>query len=440
MVHALLEILRRRYLILQALALVLWLVLDIAGYGFGFIDALLRRPMTNADAGGISTLFGNSPPAGPVRLSRNDRTALQQRLRTKFGETPPKHVQLADLKSMYSLKQRSLCDWRGSNVAADPKECNQLANATPLFRALLSAMHPKTEVLMLEQLRGYRGDPIAIAFFVGRAGRPQILFDLSRVNTNHWATAKGFQLKAYHGKGLTDLPLGKELSVGHGLFLIDDPGHLERRRGMCGTPTCPAEFLLYGIDHQNLRDTAGKPVTQNLVDIAITGDIEKRFDLFSALLDASIALPAPLPAQPYQVERFAVTKFNTVHLGRKIDAIFGPGASARVLYSPVGYRVAFGSVFGISLDGQLFTLWDGGTGYASLGTDRFVFDILERGKSRRLGDVKSQAGLYALPYSGFPADGKMTLEVRKLTAQADAPWSTFESFTDLFGPLRNAPR
>ena len=37
---------------------------------------------------------------------------------------------------------------------------NAIKETTPLFQALLASMHPKTETLMLEELRGYKGDAI----------------------------------------------------------------------------------------------------------------------------------------------------------------------------------------------------------------------------------------------------------------------------------------
>ena len=436
MLNALLELLRRRYIAFQMVAVAIWLALELSGYGFGVLDGIFRRPLTNADRSGIGNLLSGAPPPGPVRLSRAERSALQQRLTASFAGAPPKHVQLSELKSMYVLKPGSWCDWRGSNVASDPKECNQLKATTPLFQALLASMHPKTEALMLEELRGHKGDAITIAFFLGRSGKPQILFDLSRVSGEKWNHAKGYTLKAYHGGGLTELSLGKELSSGDRLFLIDDPGRLQRRRGMCGEATCPALLLIYGVDHQGYRDTEGKLATQNLVDITIGGDLERRFDLFATLIGQKVTVPPVLPPVSFQPERFGVTKFETVHLDRKMDALFGAGAASRVIYSPVAYRVAFGTVLGITLDGKHYTLWNGGTGYASLGTDRFVFDIVENGKTRRLDGVKGSGGVYALPYSGTAASVNARLEVRKFTDQSGKPWSDFSDFGAVFEPLR----
>ena len=440
MLNALLELLRRRYFAFQMVAVAIWIVLELSGYGFGVLDGIFRRPLTNADKSGIGNLLSGAPPPGPIRLSRPERAALQERLMTRFAGVPPKHVQLSDLKSMYVLKSGSWCDWRGSNVASDPKECNQLKETTPLFQALLASMHPKTEALMLEEVRGYKGDAIKIAFFLGRSGKPQILFDLSRVNGANWNHAKGYILKAYHGGGLTELSLGKELSNGDRLCLIDDPGQLQRRRGMCGEVTCPALLLLYGVDHQGYRDTEGKLATQNLVDLSIGSDLEKRFDLFAALIGQKVTVPPALPPVAFQQERFGVTKFETVHLDRKLDALFGEGAAARVVYSPVAYRVAFGTVLGITLDGKLYTLWNGGPGYPSLGTDRFVFDIIDNGKTRRLDNVKDSGGVYALAFSGSTAGMNARLEVRKFTVQAGAAWSEFSDFADVFKALREPTR
>lgn len=437
MLHTVVDLFRRRYLALQCIALLLWLVLDVMGFGYGVIDGLLRRPLTSAD--GRGAIFGSAPP-GPMRLTRSERAAVQQRLNSTFNGSPPKFVSLTDLKSHYTLKPNSLCDWRGANVAIDPMECNQLGSASPFFRALLGSMHPKTEMVMLEEVRNRKRDAVTIAFFAGLSGKPQILFDLSRVNAGNWDVSKGFVLKAYHGNGLTDLALGKPLGFGSRLFLVDDPGKMQRRRGMCAQPPCPAQLLLYGFDTSGGRQSSGQLASMNLVDVSITSDLEKRFDLFAALLGNSVSLPPAMPPEPFKVVRFAVTKFTTVHLDSKIDGLFGQGAAARVLYSPVAYHVAFGSVYGIAIDGKQFALWDGGAGYSSLGTDRFVFDIVDGGKINRLEGVASHAGVYALPYSGSARGMKTKLEVRKFTAQGDAPWSIFENFAEIFGPLRDGTR
>jgi hypothetical protein len=258
----------------------------------------------------------------------------------------------------------------------------------------------------------------------------------SRASRKSCSICRGYTLKAYHGTSLTELALGKDNGLGDRIFLIDDPGRLAPRPGSCGNSGCPALLLLYGIDHHGYRDTEGRLSTQNLATITIEGDLVRRFDLFAALIGQKVAPPPALAPVPFQQERFGVTKFETVHLYRKIDEIFGAGASARAIYSPVAYRVAFGRVLGSTLDGKFYTLWNGGPGYTSLGTDRFVFDVIENGKTRRLDDVRGTGGMYALPYSGPTPSSNARLEVRKFSAQSDKAWSEFSDFAELFAPLR----
>ena len=138
---------RRRYLLLQATALLLWLALEIAGYGTGALHSLLHRPLTNAAGSRLVDLFTGAPPPGPMRLSRSERDRQARRIEAAFGGNPPKHDTLGDLRFLYQPKKGSLCDWRPSNVAADPKECNELASATPLFLSLLAHVHPKSDTL-----------------------------------------------------------------------------------------------------------------------------------------------------------------------------------------------------------------------------------------------------------------------------------------------------
>ena len=433
MLMAIFNLFRRSYLLLQGVALMIWLGLELAGYGFGLLDGPLGRRLTNAEAPrGIGRLLSRAPP-GPVRLSRSEREALRRRMLAAFGNAPPKHTMLSELRWMYELKSGSLCDWRGSNVASDTAECNRLTRTTPFFQALLEAMHPKTEMLMLEEITGHKGDKVLLAFFVGTDGKPKILFDLARIDTGKWDPAKGFKLRAYHGGGLSEIALGEPVNRDARAFLIVDPGKLTRRRADCDQAHCTALLLLYGYDYQGYRNTEGQLTTNNLADISVTPDLERRFDLFAVALGTAMPAPATVAPVPYTIERFGVTKFQTIELDRKLEALLGVDAAKRVLYSPYGYDVAFGRVFAITLDGTLYALWDGGTGYARHGTDRLVFDVIEGGKRRRLENVRSAGGVYLLPYSG-PAG----IEVRKFIAQDGKPWSSFESFTDLFAPLRKA--
>lgn len=430
---AIFNLFRRSYLLLQGVAIMVWLGLELAGYGFGLLDGVLGRRLTNAEAPrGIGGLLSRAPP-GPVRLTRGEREALDSRMSAAFGSKPPRHTALSELRSMYDVKSGSLCDWRGSNVASDTAECNRLTRTTPFFQALLEAMHPKTETLMLEEITGHKGDKVRIAFFLGTDGKPRILFDLSRINTGKWDPAKGFKLKAYHGGGLSEIALGEPIDRDGRVFRIDDLGRLTRRRAECAQAHCMALLLLYGYDYQGYRNTEGQLSTSNLADISITPDLERRFDFFAVALGTAMPTPTTVAPVPYKIERFGVTRFETVHLERELAALLGVDAGKRVLYSPYGYDVAFGRVFGIAIDGMHYAVWDGGPGYASLGTDRLVFDVIAGGKRRRLDNVRSAGGVYLLPYSG-PAG----IEVRKFIAQDGKPWSSFESFTELFAPLRKA--
>jgi hypothetical protein len=332
---------------------------------------------------------------------------------------------------MYALKSGSLCDIRDSHIASDPADCNRLARVTPFFSALLNGMHPRTEALLMEDVQGYGGNFVRAAFFVGSNGRPQILLDFSRIAAGQWDLSKGFKLKVHHGDGLVDLPLGRSVDSAGLLYQVDDPGVLKRRRGDCGGAFCPAVLLLYGYGMHPARDTEGAEVATNLADIKINERLEHRFAFYAALLGKPASLSAPLPVAAYTIERFGVTTFDTVHLERKLAEIFGSDAAARIDYGAVGYRVAFGQVFAIRLDGALYTLWDGGPGYPSLGTDRMVFDVVSLLGRRRLEGVRSARGLYVLPYSGTDR-----LEVRKYVAQDGEPWSSFDRMSDLIAELR----
>lgn len=428
----------RGYVWAQIVVLLLLLVLEVAGYGVGLFDGILARRLTDADpVRGIGGLLRHAPP-GPVRLTRGERDATKALIAAAFGATPPIYSELSELRWMYEPRPGSLCDIRGSNVASDPAECNRLASTTPFFAALLDAMHPKTEALFLEEVKGYKGNTVLAAFFVGRSGKPQILFDFSRQAAGQWDLSKGFKLKIHHGGGVTDVSLSHSLSASAPLYQIDDPGVLQRRRGQCGEQQCPAVLHLYGHLPQPARNSVGVDIPANLADVKIDERLERRFDFFAALLGTQPALPAPLPPEPFKIERFGVTKFRTTKLDRAVDALFGQGTRNRVLYSPVGYDVAFGAVYGVKIGDTVFLIWDGGDSFPSLGTDRFVFDLIQGGKPRRLANVNCHGVVCFLPYA-LEADGASSkLEVRKFIDQSGKPWSEFSEFAALFEPLRRA--
>ena len=237
---------RRRYWLLQATALLLWFALEIAGYGTGALYSLLNRPLTNAAGSRLIDLIAGSPPPGPMRLSRSERDSQAKRIEAAFGGNPPKHDTLGELRFLYQPKKGSLCDWRPSNVVADPKECNDLASATPLFLSLLARVHPKSEILYLRQVTGNQGEPVIFAFFIGTNGKPQILIDLSRANSLKWDINKGFVLKAYSGDGLGAIALGKPVD-GNAVFVVNDPGALPRRDRNCSAVACFARLLVLRI-------------------------------------------------------------------------------------------------------------------------------------------------------------------------------------------------
>ena len=423
---------RRRYFLLQATALLLWLVLEFADYGTGALYALMHRPLTNAAGSRLNDLIAGAPPPGPMRLSRGERERQAQRIAAAFGGNPPKHDTLGDLRYLYQTKKGSLCDWRPSNVAADPKECNDLADASPLFLKLLARVHPKFETLYLREVTGNKGERVVFAFFVGTNDKPQILVDLSRASSLNWNTGKGFVLKAYSGDGLGEIALGKPID-GNAMFVVDDPGALPRRDRSCAVPACLARLLVYGYKLGTV-DSLGRPVTDNLAEISLDEPLEQRFKLFAAIRgEVYAAAPVANLDMAFKPDKFSVTVFEMARLKRKLDAAMGAGTTDRARFSPYGYHVAFGTVFGFALDGKLYTIWDGGTPYKSLGTDAMVFHIGQGSSSRAIDGVRSADGVHVLAYPGNTTPDKRTsLVVRKAIEPTGKPWSEFADFPVLF--------
>jgi hypothetical protein len=435
MLSRLQDLLRRKFILSQLVVLLVWFVIELAGYGTGLLAYIARHPLTNTDGFHINDLWLGSAPPGPVRLSRAERAAVAARIGNAFGGNPPKHTTLAELRWMYALKPGSLCVWRGGNVASDPAECNRIERAHVVFTTLLKVMHPKTEVLMLEEARSNKGDVALFAFFVGIRGKPQILVDLSRVRPDVWDKSQGFLLKAYHGNGLTEIPLGTDVN-GQQMFIVDDPGAFDRRTPSCSASNCMAQLLLYGFGTDASVDSLGKRTSRNLTEIALSEALEQRFKLFAAVMNQQ---QAPTPKATYdktfKPRKFGVTVFDTALLKRKLDEALGAGASERAVFSPFGFHVAFGSVYGILLDGRLYTIWDGGAPHASLGTDKFVFHIRAARKLTEITGVRSSRGVHIIPFPVGATTGQVTLTVHKFIEQQGEPWSEFSDFEAVFTRL-----
>ncbi len=215
--------------------------------------------------------------------------------------------------------------------------------------ALLRSMHAKSESFLMEEVRTARGDVGRLFFFVGLTGHPKILIDLTDLKPG-WDFSKGFVLKAEHGRSLTELPLWRPLSgVGGELYLIDDPGMLERRLWTCGSARCPAELHLYGVPQASAKTGLARPQRSMSLTCRLAMSWSKGIVFYAVVMDRPFQPVQELPAQAFKPEAFAVTKFDTAHLDRKIEAIFGAGALSEVTYSSIGIRVAFGSMYGFPI-------------------------------------------------------------------------------------------
>lgn len=430
----------RSYIGWQIAAFIIWIGIELAGYGFGVLDALFRRPLTNAEGRRPLDLVVGAPPAGPMRLTRDEQAAVAKRLSDTFGASIPKHDQLADLQVFYQLAPGSLCDWkRGTNIAFDPKECNKLASSDPFFLGLLQNMHPKTQHVFWREAKASSGGTIQVGFFIGLKGKPQILFDFSRVGPGNFDLSRGFPMLVHHagGTGSTDFDLGQPLGIGARLYLIDDPGTFPRRNASCDQPACFARIHLYAYLGDGTGDSMGRPVRRNLADVALDADLERRFAFYAALQGK--AAPASTAARietKYEITDFAVTRYELAMLKRKFDEAMGDGAFERAVFAPVAYHVAFGKVFGIRLDGKFYVIFEAAISNARLGTDKPTFRLADGRTSTLVEGVKSAREVHVLPYPGAgTAKSGTRLLVFKANAPdgtAGAPWSEFDRFDKLF--------
>lgn len=434
MIQALLAAVRNIYIAMQLCALLVFLILDLCGYGLGIFKHLFSRPLTYSGSFHVGDLVLGARPLGPNRQSHSERAQTAARIQAAFSGSPPAYKLLNELTDHYQLQDGALCHFRGENIARETNACNTLQSASRFYLALLAAMHPRNEALLISNVTGHKGDPITAAFFPDKNGKPKILIDLSRVRGSLWDTRKGFRLKAYNGEGVAEIPLqGMEKS--RGIFLIDDPGILSRRDARCARPACFARLLLYGYDHEGFRNaTTGELSTRNLADLILDADIEKRFAFYTAALGNPVAVPTIRLDTSYKPSKNVVTDRDTALMKRDLDAAMGAGTTSRALFSPVSYNVAFGSVYAFLLDGKPHLIWRGGTPYPSLGTDSFVFYWQTEAGKQPVSPLGHSGGLWVLPIP--PASLRSpTLLVHKSIQPAGDPWSSFSDFVAVMAPL-----
>lgn len=434
MIQSILAALRGKIIAIQVWALVIYLVLDAFGLGLGILKHIFNRPLTSTGKFHIGNLIVGAPPPGPNRLSNVERAKVAERIRAAFDGAPPEYKLLADLNGHYVLKDQAMCFFTSEAIARRPEDCNALASASRFYMELLRAMHPNTEVLLYATTTGYKGDSVAAAFFPDKAGKPKILIDLSRVSDSRWNTGLGYKMKLYTGAGVAEVPL-RQAERASGVYLIDDPGALARRDKSCERSACFARLLLYAYDHQGFRNAAtGVLSTNNLADIEINTHIEKRFALFAAALDKSVAAPKVAFDMSYKPEKAAITTWHRTHLQRDLDAALGAGTTSRALFSPMGYHVAFGTVIAFSLDGRHHLIWDGGTPRPSLGSDNFVFHWKSGNALEPVTPLGHSGGVWVLPLPPQHLK-KPTLIVHKAIQPTGKPWSWFSDFEAVIEPL-----
>lgn len=432
---------RRRYVGLQIAAVLLWLALELVGYGVGLLSFLTRRGVTDAAPPGLRDLV-DRPPPGPMRLDPAAQKALAARLAAAFPDGVPAHMELKELRQHYVLESGALCESRrGITVAGDGRDCNRIRSSSPFFTALLKAMHPRTQHLILRETAARPGGRARAAFFVGTDETPRILLDLSGVASEHWDFAKGFRLLASHGGGIgaTELKLGEPVAIGERLFLIADPGQF-RRTGMCPPPGCPAQLIIKGFDAEGTEDLLGKPVAKTIAEIVLDEVLERRFRFYDALRGR----PAAPPPQPrletrYAPVPFAVTTYTVRLMRTEIERAVA-GSIAELVFAPIGFHVAFGTVIAFRKGDAIFIAWDGGAPYASIGTDRMLVRYRIGGRLIEPQTRHGGRGVYVVPGEPcLPQPAACELVVHKAIAPDDPPWSGLDDVAPLLRPLMTQP-
>ena len=134
---------------LVACAVAALLGIEVGGKGTGIFQWLISpAPVRNGGFHPVD-LFG-ARPKGPVRLTEVEAAAVDARLAKAFAGNVPKHVRIsAPHLRIFRTGDDPGCGWSGGA----PGECKQVWYTEPFLGAVLAAMHPATEHLLLWRRR-----------------------------------------------------------------------------------------------------------------------------------------------------------------------------------------------------------------------------------------------------------------------------------------------
>jgi len=329
---------------LIAVVIAALLGIEVGGKGTGIFQWLISPAPVRNGAFHPVDLFG-ARPKGPVRLTEAQAAAVDARLAKAFAGGVPKHVRIsAPHLQIFRTGDDPGCGWSGSRG-----ECKQVPYTEPFWGAVLGAMHPATEHLLLLEARSYdprwRDERIRLAMFVGPDERVKLAFDLRRIKG--LGNFRAFTVKAL---GMADFPVLPAREVSGGILVVDDPGPLQSPKGGAGG----AGIHIYG---------GAKPPENGVLSLNNEGDFLVRHKFFSGVLGKPVqgvdaSAPGPAYVVDFEPRQDELRQITEASLRQALADGLGPGRAATARLSKVTARGGRGSIYGLVMDGARYLVVD----------------------------------------------------------------------------------
>jgi len=326
---------------LIACAIAAWLGVEAGGKGTGVVQWLFSPGPTRDGKWHPVDLVG-ARPKGPVRLTVQEAGAVDARLAKAFAGGLPKHLRISAAHlQVFRMGDDPGCGWSGTRG-----ECKQVWYTEPFLGAVLGAMHPGTEHLLLLEVKSYdrrwRDERIRLAVFVGPDERVKLAFDLRRIKD--LGNFRAFTARVSDVAGLRDLPARE---VGGGVLIVDDPGPLQRpRAGVAGG----VGIHVYG---------GTNPPENGILSLNDEGDFRVRHKFFSAVLGKPVqgidaSEPGPAYVVDFEPREEGFHPMSGVALRQVLLDSLGPARAATARFSTIEVRAGRGSFYGVVLDGARY--------------------------------------------------------------------------------------
>lgn len=333
------------------------------GIGLVFKDWITATtPLTNVGGYSPASLLAGSPPEGPVRLNRDEQSAVDARIAALAGGFPAFRQLPEDEGILYQLKKGAQCNWRFAHLQlerTDPNGCNALGRTNLDFEAMLKVMHPKAQHYIYREFdAGVR--PTGIYFFPGRDGRGHVLFNLTRAPEDRLPTPEEtltIQVshgnpRGYHNYEATDLSRDGEGKPMRQIYSGSDPVPV----------TSDADIGLIAISPNGRRRYIAK--------VGIDGELQRRHAFYAAILNTAAPAAVAPPRKTIEQVKNEVSPLTgnsylneTTSLMSPLRAMLGEQRARGLVFGKYKVQIDWMIAYGIRANRQLYVFMDQASGY-----------------------------------------------------------------------------